>query len=191
MCTLCQARDPNSSNCDQHTDSYHSGSSSSGSASSNLPVYSYDQISEYITEQFWEDFGTTPRHYDIQSGGTITYNLSGLDAQGQQTALKAFEAWTAVSGLQFEATSNAATAMMVFQDDQSGAYAFSSVAGGHIIKSTVNVHTSWQNYGDYYFQILFHRSIPVCGRQTAAGVTLDRVGENRGFPQCDSRTVQA
>ncbi|MEJ6395938.1 FG-GAP-like repeat-containing protein [Gymnodinialimonas sp. 2305UL16-5] len=125
--------------------------------SSGKPVYSYDQISDYLTTGFWNDFGTTPRSFDVQTSGTITFNVGGLTQYGAETARKAFEAWTAVSGLQFQEVLSTSAAQIVFDDNELGAFAWSTTTfGGNIIKSNVNVHTSWASYGDYYYQTYMH-----------------------------------
>ncbi|PUB15667.1 hypothetical protein [Yoonia sediminilitoris] len=149
MCTNCQTLDPSIDHYDTHGVS--SFSSGDISVSNNKPVYAYDQIANYLTEGFWSDFNTTARHYDAQSGDTITHNLDGLNSTGTAAAGKVFEAWTAVSSLQFTEVSKAQTQMM-FGDNNSGASASSSVSGGHIIQSTINIHNSWADNPDYYHQ---------------------------------------
>lgn len=117
------------------------------------PVYSVDQIADYLADGFWVDNGMQSRSFDVQTGGTITININGLDTLGKATALQALEAWTAVTGLSFTQSTNA---MITFDDNQSGAYNSSSTSGNTIIASNVNVHTSWQGYGDYYLQTYIH-----------------------------------
>ena len=152
MCLVCQSYD----RCDHdpYVDTDGSGTGGSGAATSK-PFYSYDQIASYLTQGFWSDFGTVPRHFDVQTGATITVNLTGLTTYGADTARTALEAWTAVSGLQFQETTSG-SADIVFDDNNSGAYAWSSVSGGHIIQSNINIHTSWSGYGDYYLQTYMH-----------------------------------
>ncbi|QEW21011.1 Serralysin C precursor [Marinibacterium anthonyi] len=117
------------------------------------PVYSVDQIADYLTDGFWAANGQQTRSFDVQTGGTITVNINGLDAVGKATALQALDAWSAVTGLTFAQASNA---MITFDDTQSGAYNSSSTSGTTIVASNVNVHTSWQGYGDYYLQTFIH-----------------------------------
>ncbi|MFW8635339.1 M10 family metallopeptidase [Cribrihabitans pelagius] len=132
-------------------------SSGTGSASAwdaaGKPTYTIDQIATYLTQGFWEDTGRTQRSFDVQPGGQITVSLSGLNASGQATARKALESWTALSGINFVESNNA---QITFDDNQSGAYASSSVSNGTILSSHINVASSWSNYGDYYLQTYIH-----------------------------------
>lgn len=152
MCTICQALDPSSRNFETHVQSGSGGTPSS--VESGLPTYDYDTIATYLTNGFWQDFGGSQRSFDVQSGGTLTYDISGLTAFGQETALKAFEAWTAVSGLQFQQVSGSAD--LTFDDNQSGAFAQSWTSGNTIVRSTINVHSSWSSNADYYYQTYMH-----------------------------------
>ena len=153
MCMLCNALDPSLPAHDTHTGSLGSGSVSGTETAAGLPTYSVDQIADYLSEGFWHARGQQPRSYDVQAGGTITVNLNGLDAQGRATAQQALDAWSSVSGLQFAHDSNA---MMVFDDNNSGAYNSSTTSGTTIIRSNINVDDAWQAYGDYYLQTFIH-----------------------------------
>lgn len=156
MCLQCLTLDPQIQDYDTHG-IQSAGSvdgSYSGGLSAGLPVYSVDQIADYLTTGFWQDKGAAgQRSFDVQTGGTITVNINGLDATGRATALEALEAWTAVTGITFQQSSGA---MITFDDTQAGAYATSSVGGTTIYSSHVNVHASWQGYGDYYLQTFIH-----------------------------------
>ncbi len=153
MCMLCNALDPNLPAHDTHTGSLGSGSVSGTQTAAGLPVYGLDQIADYLSEGFWLDRGQQPRSFDVSAGGTITVNLNGLDATGRATAQQALDAWTSVSGLQFEHASNA---MMTFDDNQSGAYNSSTTSGNTILSSRINVDDAWQSYGEYYLQTFIH-----------------------------------
>ena len=153
MCTLCQALDPSSSSWEPHSEDTLTSGSVSGT-SAGKPYYTVDQVATYLTDGFWADSGRAGRSFDVQSGGTITYNFSGLDSLGKQAAAQAMEAWTAVSGLQFQAVSG--TAMINFDDNNSGAYNSSSTSGSTIITSNINVDAGWRAYGDYYLQTYIH-----------------------------------
>ena len=154
MCTVCQALDPSSTNYDFHN--LQNSTSGGTTLSASLPTYSYDQIADYLTEGFWNDLGTSGRSFNVQTGDTITFNVSGLTDYGAETAIKALDAWTAVSGLQFQAVSDPSRAQIVFDDNQSGAFASSATWSGTIFQSNVNISSSWAQYGDYYFQTYMH-----------------------------------
>ena len=154
MCMMCLARDPGQTIYDSHIDApLTDGGISASLTDAGKPTYTADQIADYLAVGFWQDNGQQTRSFDVQAGGTITVNLNGLDATGKATALQALEAWTAVSGLNFTQSTNA---MITFDDTQSGAYNSSYTSGTTITSSHVNVHTSWQSYGEYYLQTYIH-----------------------------------
>lgn len=47
-------------------------------------------------------------------------------------------------------------AQITFVDDNSGAYAFSTVRGNTIQSATINIDSAWQSYGTYYLQTYIH-----------------------------------
>ena len=111
MCYLCQARDPSVTDYDFHgaTGPLESNGSGNGSVSTSLPSYSLDQVSDQLVNGYWNSTGRNWRKFDVEAGDTLTYNISSLDAQGQATAVQAFEAWSAVSGLNFQAVTGTVT----------------------------------------------------------------------------------
>ncbi|CAN0578635.1 unnamed protein product, partial [Ectocarpus sp. 12 AP-2014] len=154
MCLMCQALDRGQLTYDSHIDSpMTDGGVQASYTAAAKPLYSVDQIADYLADGFWAASGRQARSFDVQTGGTITVNLNGLDAKGKSTALDALESWSAVTGLTFSQSSNA---MITFDDTQSGAYNSSTTSGTSILASNVNVHTSWQAYGDYYLQTYIH-----------------------------------
>ncbi|WP_417205382.1 M10 family metallopeptidase C-terminal domain-containing protein [Antarctobacter sp.] len=160
MCFLCQSLNPKTVDYDFHglsgpaaAPTVDDGSSASGSSK---PVYTLDQVAAQLTHGYWQAGGGDWRAFDVQAGDTLTVNLDGLDPIGQAAAMAALASWTAVSGLQFITTSGDAD--ITFQDTESGAYAYSAVYVGwnQIAYSVVNVHVSWQNNVDYYYQTFVH-----------------------------------
>ena len=172
MCMLCQARDPSVHHYDSHG-LHNLDNGGNVSASNGKPVYTNDQIADYLTNGFWGDFGGGQRSYDVEAGGTITVNLDGLTAGAQETAWQALESWTAVSGLQFEYA--ASGAQMTFDDTQSGAFARSYTSGDTIVRSEINVAQNWSNYGKYYLQTFIHE----IGHALGLGHTGDYNGSAR------------
>ncbi len=157
MCFLCQSLDPTITEYDTH--GLTSATTSDDPVASNSPskpTYTLDQVAYQLTDGYWESKGGDWRSFDVQAGGTLTVNIDGLDATGQAAAMNALAAWTAVSGLQFQTTSLAAD--ITFDDEDSGAYAWSSIYVGwnQIASSHVNVDSAWQQYGDYYTQTFIH-----------------------------------
>lgn len=121
-----------------------------------LEVYTNDQIALQLTNGYW---GGTSRHWNVTQGGTITYNLTGLTADGQTLARAALNLWSDATGIIFSEI--ATPAQMTFDDNQTGAFASSVVSGGIITSSTINVGTAWlTTYGTglntYSFQTYIH-----------------------------------
>ena len=105
----------------------------------------YDEIAHQLTDGYWRwkaaeygGFGDR-RAFDVGPGGTLTANITGLTAEGQQLARWALEAWTNVTGIEFELVSGEAN--ITFDDDQPGASAKATelYTNGEVRKAHVNV----------------------------------------------------
>jgi hypothetical protein len=157
MCFICQSLDPKTTRYDTHgVGDMSTLGGPQGADAAGKPFFSLDQVAYQLTDGYWQSTNREWRAFDVQAGDTLTVNIDGLDAIGQATAMAALAAWTAVSGLQFQTTSGGAD--ITFDDEDSGAYSWSSIYVGYneIATSFVNVNTSWQNYGDYYHQTYIH-----------------------------------
>ena len=99
MCTLCQTTQPWADEC-FYGELTNEGASKpeTDSAASSLPVFTYDEIANQLTNTYW---GGSSRAFDVAPGGTLYVNVDGLAANGQAMALQALEAWTMVSGINF------------------------------------------------------------------------------------------
>ncbi|MBY6114416.1 M10 family metallopeptidase C-terminal domain-containing protein [Mameliella alba] len=159
MCFLCQSLDPRS-DYDFHgltgPTSARPQDSESDDPANAKPVYTLDQVAYQLTHAYWQDGGGDWRAFDVQYGDEISVNITALDAMGQQAALDALDAWSAVSGLVFTVTIEDAD--ITFQHTDTGAYAYSAVytSWNEIAYSVVNVHVSWQSNADYYYQTYIH-----------------------------------
>lgn len=121
-----------------------------------LPIFTNDQIARQLTHDFW---GGSSRSFNVDPGGTLTVNLTALTAAGQNLARNALAVWTDVTGINFSEVSSGGH--LRFDDNQSGAFASSSVSGGTINYSNINISTQWiANYGTglntYSFQTYIH-----------------------------------
>ena len=113
----------------------------------------------YLLEGFWKDFYNYPsagrRKFDVEPGGTLTVNITGLTGEGKFLARHALAAWTEVTGITFRETGSV-NAHIIFDDvdnpETPGPDAMSwfdsmssgSVLDGGIIRqSEVNVSTGW------------------------------------------------
>jgi serralysin len=121
-----------------------------------LAVYTNDQIATQLTNTYW---GGTQRRWNVTTGGTITFNVQALTADGQNLAREALLLWTDATGITFSEVTTGG--QITFDDNQSGAFATSTVSGGIISASQVNVSTQWLvNSGtslrSYSFQTYVH-----------------------------------
>ena len=105
----------------------------------------YDEIADQLTDGYWqwtaeEDgvFGSR-RAFHVAPGGTLSASITGLTAEGQQLARWALEAWTNVTGIEFEFVSGDAN--ITFDDDEPGAStkATEVYTDGEVRKAHVNV----------------------------------------------------
>lgn len=78
-------------------------------------VATYDEIAHQLTRDFFSFWGG-PRgpYYGAETGGIVTVNITSLTPEGQQLARWALEAWTNVTGIEFQVVSG--TADIVFTD---------------------------------------------------------------------------
>ena len=114
----------------------------------------------YLTDGYWEQSGRARRKFDVQPGGTLTVNITGLTPEGQYLARVALDSWTIVTDINFqEVTHN--NAHIMFYDEGEGASSDSDVSGGTITSSWVNVSTDWlyktgTGIDSYTFQAYLH-----------------------------------
>ncbi len=128
----------------------------SASIAPPLSVYSSDQISTQLTNTYWDG---TQRSWNLQAGGTITVNITGLTAPAQTLAREALLLWTDATGINFSEI--ATDAQITFDDNEPGAFAQSTVEGGFITSSQINVSEEWltssgSTLRSYTFQAYIH-----------------------------------
>ncbi|MEO0944837.1 MAG: hypothetical protein AAFY06_08350 [Pseudomonadota bacterium] len=107
MCTLCKATQPWVDDCFFGELADGGGAPSDPDAdASSLPVFTYDQIANQLTNAYW---GGSSRAFDVAPGGTLYVNVDGLTANGQAMALQALDAWTMVTGINFVEVNGSST----------------------------------------------------------------------------------
>lgn len=110
--------------------------------------YTVDEVASQLIEFDWSE--PWPLAFDAEAFSTLTVNLTALTAAGKQLARWALETWSMVTSIAFVETA-AASAAIVFDDNQAGAFAGPSSydpSTGEIIRSNVNVSASWlASYG--------------------------------------------
>lgn len=125
---------------------------------------SYADMADQLTSGFWAFFWSTdggPYAFDVATGDSLTYNISGLTAEGQQLAVWALDAWSQVTGLTF--TEVQTGGQILFDDEDPGAYAGPIDVNwdNSINQSVVNVDKNWVDYfgasiDSYAFQTYIH-----------------------------------
>ncbi len=130
-----------------------------------LTLYTNDQIANQLTDGYWG--GAAQRHaFNVAPGGTITFNVQGLTADGQNLAREAFNLWRDVTGINFSEITTAA--QITLDDNATGAFANATYSNGVTTSGTVNVGTAWlTTYGtglnSYSFQTYIHEIGHVLG----------------------------
>ena len=119
----------------------------------------------YLTDGYWEDRGLARMTFKVKPGDTLTVNITGLTADGQQLARWALDAWSSTTGIQFQEVTHW-NANILFDDI--GERAWSSDRYGYqnhdgswtITQVTVNVPVSWLQRGagtdSYSFSTYLH-----------------------------------
>ena len=108
-----------------------------------IPVGSYDEIAEYLTDGYSEWEGGARSAFAVVPGGTLSANVTALTEEGQQLAKWALEAWTNVTGINFELVDHE-DAHITFDDDNhpdpdiGGGWAHYEVVDGVIVSAFVN-----------------------------------------------------
>ena len=107
MCNICTAFRPLDKDCayqdlnsSSHEISHAPADRVTGRAQADLPEYSYQQIAQVLTTDYWENLGQTARSFRVPSEG-LSVDLSGLTRDGAKLAELALEAWSDVSGINF------------------------------------------------------------------------------------------
>lgn len=128
-----------------------------GSAEGTIPG-TVDEIADYLTTTFWEDFGITPPRWDLDASREITIDLSALAPEGRETARVAFAKWAEVSDLNFVEVSENADIRFEISDDW--AYVTVGQTGGELEEMVVYLPDFIGNFqhepGDFFFTVVLH-----------------------------------
>lgn len=127
----------------------------------SFPTYTIAQIAQQLTDGYWERDGASRHAFDVRPGQTLDVNISGLTLDGQRLATAALQAWSDVSGIRFNTRAGAATADIVIDDRDSGAYSTYQASGGVTIRADINISTDWlrdngTGYASYSYQTYIH-----------------------------------
>ncbi len=127
-----------------------------------IPVGSYDEIADYLTDGYWEWLDGSRAAFLVGPGGTLTANISVLTEEGRQLARWAFEAWTSVTGISFEfVEDNHADIIFKSEPDNTATGGPTAIRNGLIISSGVNIPPDYLDlYGttidSYSFSTFVH-----------------------------------
>ncbi|PHR93778.1 MAG: hypothetical protein COA69_03880 [Robiginitomaculum sp.] len=109
-----------------------------------------DQVAHFLTDEY-----SARQAYGVTE---ITYNITGLEVGAQALAIRALQAWSDVTPLVFSAVTTGG--MIVFSNDEDGAFNSNTTIGSVIQSSTVNVNATWQNgnvnVDSYTYQTFLH-----------------------------------
>jgi serralysin len=124
------------------------------------PVATNDQIADQLVSGYW---GGDVHHFNATQGGTITVNISTLNASEQTLARAALQEWSDIIGVHFQEVSTGGQIVFDDSEDPSGPIAATDANYSDGITTTAHVHisTSWvKNYGTgldtYSFQTYIH-----------------------------------
>ena len=129
------------------------------------------QIADYLATGYWESTGKKARKFDVMAGDTLTANITALTPEGQELAKGAMAVWSTVSGINFE-LSTSPDAHIIFDDEEPGAFAYSTVTddGTIITQSFVNVSTEWlYGYGSQFDSFTYSTYIHEVGHALGLG----------------------
>jgi hypothetical protein len=124
------------------------------------PLATNDQIANELTSGYWDG---DVHHWAVTQGGTITVNISTLNASEQNLARAALQEWTDIIGVHFQEVASGGQIQFDDSEDSSGPIAATDAnwSSGIISSAHVHISTSWVNkYGiglySYSFQTYVH-----------------------------------
>ena len=111
------------------------------------PLANLDTLAAYLTTGYW---GGDSHHFAVTQGGTITVNISTLNAAEQNLARTALQEWTDIIGVTFKEVTTGGQIVFDHTEDPKGPIAATDANWSNGITSSAHVHisTSWvNNYG--------------------------------------------
>ena len=120
----------------------------------NGETWTVQQIADQLSSGYW---GGTSRKFNVGADNALTVNLSGLSATYADMARTALQTWSDITGIAF--TEISGSAEITFTETGTlTAYNSSSVGGGRIYGSTVNVSSDWitRTGSNYTLQTFIH-----------------------------------
>ncbi len=102
-----------------------------------IPIGTYDELADYLIDGWWETVNLEPHKVDVETGGILTVSITALNEDGQQLARWALEAWTMVTGIEFEFVEDD-SAFITFDDSgENSGHATTEIENGIITSALV------------------------------------------------------
>ena len=125
-----------------------------------LPVYTNDQIANYLTSGYAADQGYTQTRWNVSTGGALTVNIGALAAAGQFFANAALKTWSEITGISFTFTFGVAQ-IAFFDDGVNSAYESDSSTNGFTTSAEIHISQDWLvgdegNLNTYSYQTYLH-----------------------------------
>jgi hypothetical protein len=134
------------------------------------PVATNDQIANQLTSGYWAG---DVHHWAVTQGGTITVNISTLNASEQNLARNALQEWSDIIGVHFQPVTTGG--QIVFDNsEQSGGSPIAATdanwSNGIISSAHVHISSSWvNNYGSSLYSYSFQTYIHEIGHALGLG----------------------
>ena len=107
------------------------------------PIATNDQIADQLVNGYW---GGSSHHFGVTQGGTITVNISTLNASEQTLARTALSEWTDIIGVTFREVTTGGQIVFSNAEGADGSVAQANSnwnSSGIISSSNVQISTSW------------------------------------------------
>jgi serralysin len=124
-------------------------------------VFTADEIAWQLVNNGANFFGRDAAAFNVGADNTLTVNITALDAHGQFLARNALQAWTNVTGINFQEVTNGGE--LRFDDNAAGldAHALPVVNGSTIISADIQMSRGWlDRFGttlnSYSFETYIH-----------------------------------
>ena len=102
-----------------------------------IPIGTHDELADYLIDDWWETINLQPHKAEVETGGVLTANITALTEVGQHLAVLALEAWTNVTGIEFEIVEDD-NAFLTFDDEAAGGGAVTRKNNGIITSAEIN-----------------------------------------------------
>ena len=139
----------------------YSGSYEISFTENTIPVGTYDEMADYMTDDFWEFWGSPAFAFDVGPGDTLSVNINVLTKDGQALARWALEAWTNVTGIHFQIVTDEADLTFTNEPGHTTGGADVVTPEGVALAAGVNVQPGWVEKGgntpdSYSFLSIIH-----------------------------------